>query len=108
MREGGSCPVRDFLESLSEKAFQKVAWVLRLITELHRIPSTYLKKLKGSDDIWECRIQLGSDAFRLFGFFDGGDLIVLTHGMKKKSNKTPKDEIRSAESLKREYFRRSK
>ena len=107
MREDSSCPVRDFLESLSEKALQKVAWVLRLITELRRIPTTYLKKVKGSADIWESRIQLGSDTYRLFGFFDGGDLIVLTHGMRKKSRKTPKDEIRRAENLKREYFRRS-
>lgn len=106
--QDGKCPVKDFLDSLTEKVFQKIIWVLRLITEIERIPSTYLKKLKGSDDIWECRIQYGSNIYRLFCFFDDGSLIVLTHGIQKKTQKVPIAEIRKAEDYKKDYIRRSK
>ena len=106
--ENGTCPVQEFLDSLPEKAFQKVVWVLNLITELERIPTTYFKKLRGSNDIWECRIQFGPETYRLLGFFDNDSLIVLTHGIKKKSRKTPEKEIQRAENLKKEYFRRFK
>ncbi len=41
----GKCPVADFLDSLSGKQVQKVAWVLQLIEELDVIPTTYLKKI---------------------------------------------------------------
>ncbi|MDZ7641255.1 MAG: hypothetical protein U5J62_04420 [Desulfurivibrio sp.] len=49
----GSCPVEEFLESLTPKQAQKTTWVLRLIEELPAIPSSYLKKLVNTDDILE-------------------------------------------------------
>ncbi len=61
------------------------------------MPTIYLKKLHGSDDIWECRIQFGSNIYRLFCFFDMGRVIVLAHGIVKKSQKTPKKEIKIAD-----------
>ena len=51
----GNCPVEEFLESLPSKQAQKITWVLELIEELPSIPSTYLKKLVNTDDIWEVR-----------------------------------------------------
>ena len=51
--EEGKTPVIDFLDSLSAKQAQKVTWVLQLIEELDVIPSTYLKKLVNTEDIWE-------------------------------------------------------
>ena len=75
--ESGKCPVEDFLEALTSKQSQKVTWVLQLIEELPSVPSQYLKKLVNTDDIWEVRIVVGTDIFRLLGFFDGSNLIVL-------------------------------
>ena len=49
--KSGSCPVEDFFETLTDKQFEKVAWVLRLIREFERVPKEYYKKLKNSDDI---------------------------------------------------------
>jgi hypothetical protein len=59
----GKCPVDDFLNALPGKVAQKVAWVLRLLEDLERVPATYFKKLIGTEDIWECRIQYGSNIY---------------------------------------------
>ena len=100
------CPVEDFLDSLSGKQAQKVLWVLRLIQELDSVPSQYLKKLVNTDNIWEVRVQVGNNIFRLLGFFDNDNLIVLTNGFAKKTQKTPSQEIELAEQRKREYLSR--
>ena len=80
----GKCPVKDFLDALPGKVAQKVTWVLHLLEDLDVIPVTYFKKLTGSDEIWECRIQLGSNAYRLFCFMLSGTVVVLTHGLRKR------------------------
>lgn len=100
----GKCPVRDFLDTLPGKAAQKVVWVLRLLEDIEIVPATYFKKLKGTQDIWECRIQHSSNIYRIFCFFDGDSVIVLTHGFIKKSMKTPEREIEKAESLKKDHL----
>ena len=102
----GKCPIEEFLDSLSSKQAQKIAWVLQLIEELEIIPQTYLKKLVNSDGIWEVRIQVGGNIFRLLGFFVGDNLVVLNHGFQKKTQKTPLKEIKIAETRKNDYLRR--
>jgi len=78
--ESGASPVEDFFDSLSGKQAQKVIWVLSLIQEVDPIPSQYFKKLVNTDDIWEVRIQVGNNIFRLLGFLFNKRLIVLTNG----------------------------
>ncbi len=102
----GRCPVTDFLESLTSKQAKKTTWVLQLIEDLPSIPSKYFKKLVNTDEIWEVRIAFGKDIFRLLGFFDGSNLIVLNHAFKKKTKKTPLPAIRVAEDRKKDYFER--
>jgi phage-related protein len=85
----GKCPVLEFLDSLPGKVAQKIAWVLRLLEDLDIVPSSYFKKLIGTEEIWECRIQFGSNAYRIFCFFSGNSVVVLTHGFTKKSQKAP-------------------
>lgn len=102
----GKCPARELLDSLSGKAAQKVAWVLSLVEDLDVVPSTYFKKLVGTEEIWECRIQLGSHAYRIFCFFDGRAVVVLTHGFIKKTQKTPQRELERAEAYRRDYLQR--
>ena len=104
----GSSPVEQFLDSLAGKQAQKVLWVLQLVEELAVLPRQYFKKLIDSEGIWEVRIQLGNDIFRLLGFFDGGTLLVLTNGFTKKSQKTPAQEITLAVRRKEEYLARRK
>lgn len=102
----GHCPVEEFLDSLAGKQAQKVVWVLRLVEELESVPAQYLKKLGGSEDLWEIRAQHGGDTFRLLGFFEPPAVLVLTHGFAKKSRKIPSREIDVAETRRREYLRR--
>lgn len=104
--EGGTCPVEEFLDSLSGKQAQKVVWVLRLIEELDVVPAQYFKKLVNTADIWEVRVQFGGNIFRLLGFFDGPAHLVLTNGFAKKSRKTPRQEITLATRRKNKYFSR--
>ncbi len=104
----GKCPIQDFLDSLSGKVAQKVTWVLKLLEDLDTVPSTYFKKLTGTEEIWECRVTFGSNAYRIFCFFAGNSVVVLTHGFAKKSQKTPKAEIEKAESYRKDYLLRRK
>jgi hypothetical protein len=48
----GKCPIQDFLDSLPGKVAQKVVWVLSLLEDLEVVPSTYFKKLVGTEEIW--------------------------------------------------------
>ena len=102
----GRSPVEAFLETLSDKQFTKIAWVLKLVRQMDSVPVNYFKKLVNTDDLWEIRVDFGRDTFRLLGFFDGKELIVLTNSFQKKSQKTPLKEIRLAESRKSDYLRR--
>ena len=102
----GKYPIQDFLDSLAWKVAQKVTWVLNLLEDLDIVPSSYFKKLVGTEEIWECRIQFGSNAYRIFCFFVDNSVVVLTHGFIKKSQKTPKSEIEKAEAYRRDFLRR--
>ncbi|MCL1473953.1 type II toxin-antitoxin system RelE/ParE family toxin [Argonema antarcticum] len=100
------CPVEEFLDSLSGKQAQKVLWVLRLIQELDSVSSKYFKKLVNADDIWEVRINAGNNTFRLLGFFDNDNLVILTNGFAKKTQKVPSQQIDLAEQRKQDYLSR--
>ena len=104
--ESDVCPVEEFLDSLSSKQAQKVAWVLQLIEEIDIVPVKYFKKLVNTDDIWEVRIQVGNNIFRILGFLDDDRLVVLNHAFQKKTQKTPKKEIKIAEERKKDYLSR--
>jgi phage-related protein len=104
----GKCPVEEFLDSLPAKPAQKVTWVLSLLEDLDFIPSQYFKKLSGSKEIWECRIKFGSNIYRIFCFFWKESIVILTHGIIKKSQKTPKREIKTAEDYKQDFLMRKR
>lgn len=93
----------EFFEKQREKVKAKIIWTLQLIQELERIPETYLKHIENTDGLFEIRIQQGSDIFRIFCFFDEGQLIILTNGFHKKTQKTPKKEIEKALKIKQDY-----
>ena len=106
--ESGDSPIEEFLDSLTGKQAQKVVWVLQLVEDLESVPRQYLKKMVGTDDIWEVRAQVGNNIFRLLGFFDGNQLMILTNGFAKKTQKTPRREIALAEQRKNDYLKRRK
>ena len=92
-----------FFEKQNKKVKAKIVWTFDLIQELQRVPETYLKHIESTDGLYEIRVQVGSDIFRIFCFFDKGHLIVLANGFQKKTQKTPKREIELALKIKSEY-----
>jgi len=94
---------QDFFNLQRDKVKDKIIWTLQLIEEIDRVPETYLKHLENTDGLYEVRVQVASDIFRIFCFFDEGKLIVITNGFQKKTQKTPKKEIERALKIKKDY-----
>lgn len=92
-----------FFDKQSKKVKAKIVWTFDLIEDLQRVPETYLKHIENTDGLYEIKVQLGSDIFRIFCFFDHGQLVVLMNGFQKKTQKTPKKEIELALKIKAEY-----
>ena len=91
-----------FLDSLEEKPRDKI--VFNLNKAKLKPNADLLKKL--DDEIWEFRTLHERNAYRLFAFWDETEksMIVATHGIIKKTNKTPSKEIKRAKRLKKEYI----
>lgn len=81
---------------------------MQLVEDLDRVPAQYFTKLVDTEDLWEIRIQLGRNIFRLLGFFDGSTTLVVCHGFAKKTQKIPPHDINVAHSRKSEYFKRKR
>ncbi len=95
----------EFYNAQNEKIQSKIDDVLFTITVLERIPKKFFDHMTGTNGLYEIRIELGGNIFRVFCCFDEGKLIVLFNGFQKKTQKTPKGEIEKAEKLKDEYFK---
>lgn len=93
----------DFFNELKPEVKKKFNWTLKLIATLERVPVKYFKHLEGSSGLYEIRVEVGSDIYRVFCFFDKGQLVILVNGFQKKTQKTPKNELELAEKLKKEY-----
>ena len=95
---------KGFLDELDEKARNKIVyniWKARSSND-----KELFKKLQ--DEIWEFRTKHKKVYYRLFAFWDKTDkkntIVISTHGLIKKTDKIPKNEIERAEKLKVEYF----
>ena len=93
----------EFFVKQRDKVKAKIIWTFDLIEEIERVPETYLKHIENTDGLFEIRVQQGSDIFRIFCFFDQGQLVILANGFQKKTQKTPKQEILKAQKIKAEY-----
>jgi len=100
--------IRSFLEELGDEEREKLEWTLELVRELDRIPVKYFKSLEGAEGLYEIRMEWIKLAFRIFCFFDEGNVIVLIHGIVKKKQKTPIKEIKIAKELMRAYHEEKK
>ena len=103
-KKNGSCPVEEFLESLDKKTKQKTVAVFELIASLPSVPKKFLKRLIATDGLWEIRVEYHSNIYRFPCFFYKNNVMVLTHGFQKKTDKTPPGEIRMAGKYKCEYI----
>lgn len=93
-----------FVRSLPLKVQQKITYNYKKI-EHGIVDKELFKKLENSE-IWEFRTLFNGNCYRLFSFWDTetGTLIVATHGIVKKTQKTPQKEIAKAEEIRQQYF----
>ena len=89
----------------NDKVREKIGYVFRVIKTVDKIPEKFLKHIEGTDGLFEIRIEVGSNIYKVFCCFDKGNLVVLFNGFQKKTQKTPRQEIEKAEKLKNEYFK---
>ena len=94
----------EFLNGLEEKAREKIYYNLKK-SQISN-DNTLFKKL--NDEIWEFRTLYKRTQYRLFAFWNKTDkkqtLVIATHGIEKKTQKTPKKEINKSENLRKQYF----
>ncbi len=95
----------DFLLKQPKKVQDKIFKVVEIIETYERVPSKYLKAIIGTNGLYEARIKLASNIWRVFCFFDKGKLVILLNGFTKKSQKTPKKEIDKALTLMNLYYK---
>jgi len=94
----------EFLASQTERVQDKIFEILEIIEFQQQIPAKFIKHIEGTDGLYETRFSLGNNIWRVFCFFDHGQLVILLNGFQKKTQKTPRTEIAKAERLKQEYF----
>ncbi len=95
----------EFYQNQDEKTKLKIQYVLELVKQVDRVPEKFLKHLSGTEGLYEIRIEVKSNIYRIFCCFDEGKLIILFNGFLKKSQKTPKTELERALKLMSEYFK---
>lgn len=94
----------EFIDSLDEKARKKV------IYNIWKAKTTNDRELfkKLTDEIWEFRTLYNKTHYRLFAFWDKSNkvdtIVISTHGLIKKTDKTPQGDLEKADKLRKIYF----
>lgn len=94
----------DFYEQQTAAVQKKIDYVLVLVQTVNQVPEKFLKHMTGTKGLYEIRVEVGSNIYRIFCCFDKGNLVILFNGFQKKTNKTPQGELEEAEKLMKEYF----
>jgi phage-related protein len=93
----------DFFDAQGDDLQRKITWTLNLLRTLERVPRKYFEHIEGSSGLYEIRVEHKGCIFRIFAFFDKGNIVVLGNGFQKKTQKTPRNEIQRALKIKAEY-----
>jgi phage-related protein len=98
----------DFYRSQPDQVQKKIEWVLNLIRLTEIIPEKFFKHIEGTRGLYEIRIDLEGNTYRIFSFFDKGSIIVLGNAFQKKTRKIPVQEITRAIKIMEDYFNEKK
>ena len=93
----------DFYEDQTDNVQAKIEWTLNLIRVTRQVPEKYFKHVEGTKGLYEIRVEAGNNIYRIFSFFDKGNLVVLGNAFQKKTQKTPKQELEKALKIMEEY-----
>ena len=94
------------MEMLTDDQRKKVNYGLLLLKTLNRLPSKFVRHIE--DGIYVLRTEFEGNIFRTFFIFDEGNVVVLFNGFRKKSQKTPKEEIEKAKQIRKAYEERTR
>jgi phage-related protein len=94
----------EFYKAQEDKVQEKIEYVLDLVRFERQVPKKFFKALENTDGIYEVRVITTFKSIRILCFFDDGNLVVLVNCFVKKTQKTPRKEIKLAEKLKKEYL----
>ena len=92
----------DFIKKLSTDEISKIRRALDLFKVEDRMPRHFIKFIR--DGIYEFRVTYGNNEFRIFFIYDGDIVVVLFNAFKKKTQRTPDNEIKKAIKLEEEYY----
>ncbi len=92
----------EFYDSLGTREKEKMDYVFQIMISVPRIPVKFLKHV--DDGIYEIRVEVSGNIYRIFSFFDNDKLVILLHGFQKKSQKLPGKEVDKAKKLRKEYY----
>ena len=94
----------DFYNSQNKEVQDKIDWVIGLVRTLRMVPEKFFKHIEGVKGLFEMRVKASNNIYRIFCFFDEGNLVILLNGFQKKTDRTPWREIERAERLKHKYY----
>lgn len=102
----GNSPVEEFLKGLDLKTQARFDYSIRQLQALNtRVGEPLVKHIEGK--LWELRRESGTNIYRVFYFFYTGRRIVFLHGFQKKSQKTPRREIETAQRRMEDFLQRA-
>lgn len=103
-KANGSCPLADFLATLSPK--KDLPYINNALEQLQEHGNRLLRPHADylEDGIYELRVKTINGKFRLFYFFYDKTKIILTHGIKKKTDQVPNQEIELAKKYRELYY----
>jgi phage-related protein len=93
----------NFYHEQPDHVQSKIEWTLQLIRITRQIPERFFKHLEGTKGLYEIRVEATGNIYRIFCFFDKGNIIVLGNAFQKKTQKTPRLEIEKALKIMKEY-----
>jgi phage-related protein len=95
---------KNFLDLLEPKMMAKSYRTIKMLSEFGpALTLPHSKKIVGTEDLYELRIQVATNICRLFYFYYNNELYVILSGFIKKQNKTDPKEIEKALKIRRQY-----
>ena len=92
----------EFYDSLEKRVQKKIDYALDVLKTEERVSVKFVKHIK--DGVYELRVEIDGNIYRVFFIFDNGNIVVLFNGFQKKSQKTPTNEIEKALKIKEAYY----
>lgn len=95
----------EFYVAQTDAVRRKINYCLNVVRSVDRVPKTILRSMENTDGLYEIRVEVGSNIFRIFCCFDEGSLVILFNGFQKKTQKTPPLQLKRAKKIMKEYFK---